>query len=183
MSVRFRRMVPYQAGEVTTQKDATIFRVRLPEGGAVLTVDLDKMEIIELTGVRGGHVPGNLICHQDCVISQNSDRLQCFYQHRSLEAQIAKALEENAADPEALLRQGEILFDRGDATDAVQLFRRVATAFSQQAEAFLGKGDPGRHGEALATSLYARDCCARGCLRHSKIILWPMPIRFLKLSP
>jgi outer membrane protein assembly factor BamB/tetratricopeptide (TPR) repeat protein len=142
--------------------------VRLPEGGAVLTVDLDKMEIIELTGVRGGHVPGNLICHQDCVISQNSDRLQCFYQHRSLEAQIAKALEENAADPEALLRQGEILFDRGDATDAVQLFRRVATAFSQQAETFLGQGDPGRHGEALATSLYARGLLREGLLEALK---------------
>ena len=142
--------------------------VRLPDSGAVLTVDLDAMEIIESTGVRGGHVPGNLICHQDCVISQNSDRLQCFYQHRSLEAQIAKALQENAADPEALLRQGEILFDRGDATDAVQLFRRASTAFSQQAEAFLSQDDPGRHGEALATSLYARGLLREGLLEALK---------------
>ena len=138
--------------------------VRFSDGGAVLTVNLDELKIEDVTGVGGEQIPGNLICHRDCVLSQNSDRLQCFYQHRSIEAQIAEALKENAADPEALLRQGEILFDRGDAVDAVQLFRRSTAAFSRQAEDFLSKGDTGRYGEALATSLYARGLLRDGLL-------------------
>ena len=142
--------------------------VRLPDGGSVLTVNLDTLEIEDVTGVRGDQIPGNLICHRDCVLSQNSDRLQCFYQHRSIEAQIAQALKENAADPEALLRQGEILFDRGDAVDAVQLFRRSTAAFSQQAENFLNTGDTSRYGEALATALYARGLLREGLLEGLK---------------
>ena len=138
--------------------------VRLATGGAVLTVNLDTLNIEDVTAMRGEQTPGNLICHQDCVLSQSSDRLQCFYQYRSIEAQIAAALEENAADPEALLRQGEILFDRGDTMDAVQLFRRSAKAFSRQAEEFLKQQDVAKHGESFATAVYARGLLREGLL-------------------
>ena len=138
--------------------------VQTPDGGAVLTIDLDNMEIVETTEVRGGQIPGNLICHLDCVISQSSDALQCFFQYRALESQIAKALEEDDTDPEALLRQGEILFDRGLLDDAVALFRRAATAFSKRAESFLAKGESERHTEALATAIYARGLLREGLL-------------------
>lgn len=142
--------------------------VRLPSGGAVLTVNLDTLEIEDVTAMRGEQAPGNLICHRDCVLSQNSDRLQCFYQHRSIEAQIAAALEENSADPEALLRQGEILFDRGDAVDAVELFRRSTAAFSRQAERSLNQGDAAKYGEAFATAVYARGLLREGLLEGLK---------------
>ncbi len=138
--------------------------VRTAGGGAVLTIDLKKMEVVDRTEVRGGQVPGNLVCHRDCVISQSSDALQCFFQYRAIEQQITKALRENEVDPEALLRQGEILFDRGKAADAVTLFRRAVAAFSARAAEFQSQSDYERASEAEATSLYAKGLLREGLL-------------------
>ena len=70
------------------------------------------------------HIPGNLICYRDSVISQGVDYVEAYFQLDALQTQIAATLAQHPDDPQALAGLGEIKFDEGQVADAVDLFRR-----------------------------------------------------------
>jgi hypothetical protein len=64
--------------------------LRAESGGEVVTIDLNEAEIVARSKSGDGTVPGNLICHRQQVISQNSDYLQSFFQFETIKREVAK---------------------------------------------------------------------------------------------
>jgi outer membrane protein assembly factor BamB len=94
----------------------------------VVKIDLNEGRIVARAKSRDGHIPGNLICHQDQVISQSVDSIEAYYQLEPLKSRIAKALEKNADDAEALARSGEIALNEGHLDVAVAQLQKSFAA-------------------------------------------------------
>ncbi len=92
---------------------------------AVAQVDLNRGRITSIAKSRTGQVPGNLICHRGQIISQRADVVEKFFQLEPLEAWIAQTLKTDASHPEGLLRQGQVLLERGDIVDAIGCLRKA----------------------------------------------------------
>ncbi len=90
----------------------------------VAKIDLATGEIAGRAKSRMGNIPGNLICYKGQVISQGVDFLDVFYQLDPLREDIAKRLADNADDPWALARRGEIALDEGRMAEAIVDIRR-----------------------------------------------------------
>jgi outer membrane protein assembly factor BamB/tetratricopeptide (TPR) repeat protein len=90
----------------------------------IVVIDLDKGQIVDRARSHDRQVPGNLVCHQDSVLAQGADFLDCFHRLDKLEEQVAARLKENAADPEALMQQGLVLLDQGKLEEAVSALAR-----------------------------------------------------------
>lgn len=97
----------------------------------VVTLDLNRGEIIHRARSRTGTAPGNLICFKDKVISQGSRGLEVYYQQEALEVQTEAQLAQNPDDPTALTMWAEILLDKGQRAEAVEALRR---SFARQAD-------------------------------------------------
>jgi outer membrane protein assembly factor BamB len=89
----------------------------------VATIDLDEGKLLGRAKSRSGNVPGNLVCYRGRVLSQSSEALESFDQVGPLEAKVAKALEANPDDAEALCLRGEILLDSNQHRDALAALR------------------------------------------------------------
>ncbi len=87
--------------------------------GEVVTVDLQQGEIVERARPHKGNVPGNLICHNDMVISQGADYLQSYQQFATLKQHVRETLANDPDDPEALARRAEIALEEGRRSDAI----------------------------------------------------------------
>lgn len=138
--------------------------LRTESGGEVVTIDLNEAKIVARSKSGDGTVPGNLICHRQRVISQNSDYLQSFFQFEPIKREVAKSLRENPHDPNAMLRQGEILVDGGNSPKAVPLFRTASDLYAARAVELAQKGNQAGYADALASSMYARQLLLQGLL-------------------
>ncbi|NIP85485.1 MAG: PQQ-binding-like beta-propeller repeat protein, partial [Planctomycetales bacterium] len=100
--------------------------------GEVVKVRLDKPGIVERSQSRDGTIPGNLISHRGQIVSQNTDRMQVYYQAEPLRAKVAETLQEDPNNVWSLLRRGELLVHGGDMDQAVTHFREAYRHASQQ---------------------------------------------------
>ena len=138
--------------------------LRTESGGEVVEIDLNKAKIVARSKSGDGTVPGNLICHREQVISQNSDWLQSFFQFEPLKREVAKSLLENPENPNAMLRQGEIFFDEDNSSDAVPLFRKASDLYAARATELAQESNEAGYADALASSIYARQLLLQGLL-------------------
>jgi len=90
----------------------------------VLAVDLDTGCVARVVKSRRGNVPGNLVCHNQNVLSQGAGFLEAFYQLDSLDRQVNERLAVEPDDAEALALRGEILWNQGELERAVESIRR-----------------------------------------------------------
>jgi outer membrane protein assembly factor BamB len=90
----------------------------------VARFDLQAGRLVDRSRSRSGHVPGNLICYRDSVVSQGVDSLETYYQLGALKKQIAKTLAERPDDPRALAASAEVKLDEGALGEAVELLRK-----------------------------------------------------------
>ena len=96
-----------------------------PLGSAeVVAVDLNDGRVKRVYKSRSGDVPGNLVCCKGRIISQDSVKVDAFFQLEPLRSEVRQRLEARADDPEALVLRGEILWDEGKIEEAVNCFRR-----------------------------------------------------------
>jgi outer membrane protein assembly factor BamB len=101
-------------------------RYYLPLSSAeVISIDLREGKLLERSRSRKSRVPGNLICYQGKVLSQNVESLETFYELDALKAQVAAALEANPDDPQALAQRGALALHNGDAAAAIGDLRRA----------------------------------------------------------
>ncbi len=138
--------------------------LRTESGGEVVTIDLNEVKIVARSKSGDGTVPGNLICHREQVISQNSDWLQSFFQFEPIKREVAKSLRENPENPNAMLRQGEIFFDEDNSSDAVPLFRKASDLYAARATELAQESNEAGYADALASSIYARQLLLQGLL-------------------
>ena len=100
-------------------------------GGEVLVLDLASGKVTARSRSLQNHPPGNLICYRGQVISQNINSLQSFYQVKPLREQIAAREKNDAKDPWATTRRGELLAEQGKFQNAVPFFRAAYDQYSQ----------------------------------------------------
>lgn len=86
-------------------------------------IDLDKGEIV--SRVKTEVTLGNLICHQEDLVSHAGELLATFYLTEPLRKRIDDLLAKNSADAWALARKGEILLQDGQQREAVDLLRKA----------------------------------------------------------
>lgn len=91
----------------------------------IVAVDLDRAEIVERTRSRSGTVLGNLIAYQGAILSQNGKFLDCFDQIAVLRESTESRLEEDPNDVEALRTLGELAYNDGQLTRAIELLERA----------------------------------------------------------
>lgn len=91
----------------------------------VIAIDLEIGAIVDRTTARDGQLLGNLICHRGAVISQNGQYLVRYDQIDILRRESEERLELAADDFEALRTLGEIAFNEGHLSRAVDLLERA----------------------------------------------------------
>jgi outer membrane protein assembly factor BamB len=91
----------------------------------VVAVDVAEGRIASRVRARDGAALGNLICHRGTVLSQNGLFLDCFDQVDVLRARSEKQLAENATDVAALRSLGEIAYNEGRLSEAIELEERA----------------------------------------------------------
>lgn len=91
----------------------------------VVAIDMSTGAIAGRTTAREGQVLGNLVCHRGSVLSLNGRYLECFDQIDVLRQQAAVNLEENPEDVNALRTLGEIAFNAGRLSEAIQRLERA----------------------------------------------------------
>ncbi len=69
---------------------------------------------------------GNLVAVGGEIISQGPTKLSVAFGEQSLEPLVDKMLEENPNDLDALIRKSELLIERGDRVEAIQLLDRAS---------------------------------------------------------
>ena len=89
----------------------------------VAKIDVNDGRIVDRAISRDGIVPGNLICFRDEVVSLGAESLDTFFQIEPLRERVTAVLLDDPNDAEALARMGEIEFDRGNLTAAIDNFR------------------------------------------------------------
>ncbi len=90
----------------------------------VAKINLQSGQIEQRARSRSGHIPGNLICFRDSILSQGVDYLDAYFQLDALKQQIAKTLADRPDDPQALAELAEVKLDEGSLGGAIELFRR-----------------------------------------------------------
>jgi outer membrane protein assembly factor BamB len=90
----------------------------------VAAIDVESGAIVSRAKSRTGQVPGNLVCHDGAVISQNVGWLECFYQLDDLENHIARTLKEKPNDATALALKAELALNDSQLEDALPLLRK-----------------------------------------------------------
>ncbi len=95
------------------------------DSAIVLEIDLDTGRHVETFESREDAVPGNLICYKDKIISQRADGVEAFHQLDRLRERVDERLAADADDAEALTLSGEILWNDGRLSDAVESFQRA----------------------------------------------------------
>jgi len=99
-------------------------RYYLPLSSAeVIAVELQSGEIVARSKARAGQVLGNLICHRGTVISQNGRNLDRFDQVEVLRRQSQQQLANSPHDVDALRTLGEIVYNEGDLSKAIEYFQ------------------------------------------------------------
>jgi outer membrane protein assembly factor BamB len=93
--------------------------------GEVVAVDLAQGRLSERVQARDGAVLGNLICYRGAVISQNGSSLDCFDQVDVLRARSERQLAEDSDNVEALRSLGEIAYNEGRLSEALDLVERA----------------------------------------------------------
>src|SRR5262249_36111544 len=94
--------------------------------GELKTIDLSTGKVLSQTYVASGQPPlGNLSMHHGKLVSLSPTGLTGFGQRDAVLAEISQRLENDANDPQALLRSSEIqLLDR-KYDDAIAVLRRL----------------------------------------------------------
>lgn len=91
----------------------------------VVAVDVAQGKIVSRVRARDGAPLGNLICHRGTVISQNGIFLDCFDQVDVLRTRSEQQLAKNSDDVEALRALGEIAYNEGRLSEAIELEERA----------------------------------------------------------
>jgi outer membrane protein assembly factor BamB len=91
----------------------------------VAKIDLETGKLVESVKSRDGHIPGNLICHEGMVLSQNVDYLYKYFQLEPLETWVKQTLAKNPHDAVALLRQGQLELEENELPAAISFLRRA----------------------------------------------------------
>jgi len=119
-------------------------RYYLPLSSAeVIAIDMQQGTIADRTIARDGQVLGNLVCYRGAVLSQNGRFLDRFDQIDVLRSKSEALLKEDPANNEALRTLGEIAYNEGDLSQAIDLLE----------QAYESSTDDLRTREALAESL------------------------------
>ncbi|HYO23883.1 MAG TPA: PQQ-binding-like beta-propeller repeat protein, partial [Lacipirellulaceae bacterium] len=90
----------------------------------VVQVDLATGAIVGRVQNRGGAPLGNLICHRGTVISHDGRFLDCYDQVDALRERSAAVLAANPEGPDALRALGEIAYNEGRLSEALELLER-----------------------------------------------------------
>lgn len=91
----------------------------------VVAVDVAAGKIVASVTSRDGEPLGNLICHRGAVISHNGASLDCFDQVDMLLERSEERLAENENDVDALRALGEIAYNEGRLSEAIELVERA----------------------------------------------------------
>ena len=87
----------------------------------VIAVDVSRGKIAAKSSSRDGQRLGNMICYRGAVISQTGQFLDCFDQVDVLRAKSQRRRAADATDYEALRTLGEIAYNEGQLTQAIEL--------------------------------------------------------------
>lgn len=90
---------------------------------ALLKVSLSDGKLVSRTATPAPL--GNLICYRNEVITHSAGSVETYFQIEPLRTRVAKQLEENANDPWALARQGELFLNDGKSEEALGVLRRA----------------------------------------------------------
>ncbi len=102
--------------------------------GEVVAIDLAAGRIVARVQARDGVPLGNLICHRGTVISQNGMSLDCFDQVDALRTRSQRRLGEDPNDVDALRSLGEIAYNEGRLSEAIELAERAYRQASDDLE-------------------------------------------------
>ena len=91
----------------------------------VVAIDLADGKITARAATRDGVPLGSLICHRGAVLSQNGEYLDCYDQIDVLRRRSERRLEKEPRDIDALRTLGEVAFNEGRLSDAIQLLERA----------------------------------------------------------
>jgi outer membrane protein assembly factor BamB len=93
--------------------------------GSVIAVDAASGSIAARVGSHDGEALGNLVCHRGAVLSSNGLTLDRFDQVESLKRAAERRLAKNPAHVPSLTTMGEIAFNEGRLSEAVDLLVRA----------------------------------------------------------
>lgn len=91
----------------------------------VIAIDVAAGRIVGRAVSRDGAPLGNLICHEGSIISQTGRSLDCFDQIDALRARSEARLAKNADDVEALRTLGEVAYNEGRLSEAIDMLQRA----------------------------------------------------------
>ncbi len=91
----------------------------------VVAVDMELGSIVDRTVARDGQVLGNLVCHRGAVLSQNGQFLDRFDQIKVLRDESQEQLARDPTDFEALRTLGEIAYNEGQLSKAIDLLQQA----------------------------------------------------------
>jgi outer membrane protein assembly factor BamB len=91
----------------------------------IVAIDTKRGEIVERTRSRSGTVLGNLIAHKGAILSQNGKFLDCFDQIEVLRESTESRLAKDPDDVEALRTLGELAYNDGKLSRAIELLERA----------------------------------------------------------
>ncbi|NQT13932.1 MAG: PQQ-binding-like beta-propeller repeat protein, partial [Planctomycetes bacterium] len=92
----------------------------------VIAINVDSGRVVGASRSRQGSVPGNLVCHDGRILSQDATGLDAFDQLTALRTQVDQRLATVSEDAESLRLRGEILWAEGKLDEAIGCFRRSA---------------------------------------------------------
>ena len=88
----------------------------------LIKVDLERGDVVDRMST--GSILGNLICFDDCVISQNVDYLTSFYQVDPLRRDVMNRLSTKSDDAMALAHHAQLLLKENKRQEALMALRR-----------------------------------------------------------
>jgi len=92
--------------------------------GEVIAVDVKSGRVVGRSKSRQQSAPGNLVCHEGRILSQDATGLEAFDQLTALKTQVDGRLTAASDDAESLCLKGEILWAEGKLDEAIGCFRR-----------------------------------------------------------
>jgi len=87
--------------------------------GAVAVVDLESMNQPTVIRCRTAHIPGNLLFHRGCMISQNLKGIAAYPNLEARLAEVNESLKKNPKDPVSLTERALFHLDKGELPDAI----------------------------------------------------------------
>ncbi|NOY29444.1 MAG: PQQ-binding-like beta-propeller repeat protein [Planctomycetes bacterium] len=91
----------------------------------VVAIDMQQGVIVDRAVARDGQVLGNLVCYHGAVLSQNGQFLDRFDQIDVLRSKSEELLDEDPSNNEALRTLGEIAYNEGDLSQAIELLQQA----------------------------------------------------------